>query len=116
MMCGLNCAILMRALLKSNLLIRTLIIDSIRLFLRNLVNLLMIDLLGLSLSWVACILMVLLHILIMNVLNSCYMLETHIVMSNLIFRVAHTLVLHLALLLVLCLISFMDPPYSLEVI
>ncbi len=32
MMCGLNCAILMRARLKSNLLVRTLIIDSIRLF------------------------------------------------------------------------------------
>jgi hypothetical protein len=108
MMCDLNCAILMRALMKSNLLIRTLIINSIRLFLRNLVNLLMIALLGLSLSWVPYVLMVLLHILIMNVLNSCYMLETHIVMSNLIFRVAHTLVLRLALLLVLCLVSFMD--------
>jgi hypothetical protein len=49
-MCGLNCAIPMRALLKLSRLIRSLIIDSIRLFLRNLVNLLMIALLGLSLS------------------------------------------------------------------
>jgi hypothetical protein len=36
------------------------------------------------------------------------MLETHIMMSSLIFRLIHTLVLHLALLLVLCLISLMD--------
>jgi hypothetical protein len=44
------------------------------------------------------------------------MLETHIVMSSLIFRIvlilvfclALTLVLHLALLLVPCLVSFMD--------
>jgi hypothetical protein len=47
---GLNCAIYMRALLKLSHLVRTLIIDNIRLFLRNLVNLLMIALLGLSLS------------------------------------------------------------------
>jgi hypothetical protein len=40
----------MRALLKLSRLVRTLIIDSIKLFLRNLVNHLMIDLLGLSLS------------------------------------------------------------------
>jgi hypothetical protein len=39
MMCGLNYAIPMMALLKLNYLVRTLIIDSIRLFLRNLVNL-----------------------------------------------------------------------------
>jgi putative exporter of polyketide antibiotics len=45
-----NCATLMRALLKLSRLVRTLIIDSIKLFLRNLINLLMIDLLGLSLS------------------------------------------------------------------
>jgi hypothetical protein len=50
MMFGKNCATLMRALLKLSRLVRTLIIDSIKLFLRNLVNLLMIDLLGLSLS------------------------------------------------------------------
>jgi hypothetical protein len=36
------------------------------------------------------------------------MLETHIMMSSLIFRLIHTLVLHLALLLVLCLIFLMD--------
>jgi uncharacterized protein YjeT (DUF2065 family) len=36
------------------------------------------------------------------------MLETHIVMSSLIFRLAFTLMLHLALLLVLCLRSLMD--------
>jgi hypothetical protein len=44
----LNCAILMRTLVKLNLLIRTLTIDSIKHFLRNLESLLMIDLLGLS--------------------------------------------------------------------
>jgi hypothetical protein len=36
------------------------------------------------------------------------MLETHIVMSSLIFRLVLTLVLHLTLLLMLCLISLMD--------
>jgi hypothetical protein len=36
------------------------------------------------------------------------MLETHIVMSSLIFRLALTLMLCLALLLMLCLISLMD--------
>jgi hypothetical protein len=36
------------------------------------------------------------------------MLETHIVMSSVIFRLALTLVLHLTLLLVLCLMSLMD--------
>jgi hypothetical protein len=36
------------------------------------------------------------------------MLETHIVMSSLIFRLVLTLVLRLSLLLVLCLISLMD--------
>jgi hypothetical protein len=35
MMCGLNCAITMRALLKLSHIIRTLIIDSIRLFLKK---------------------------------------------------------------------------------
>jgi hypothetical protein len=50
MMFGLNCAILMRAHLKLNLLVRTPIIGSIRPFLRNLMNLLMIAVHGLSLS------------------------------------------------------------------
>jgi hypothetical protein len=59
--------------LKLNLLIRTPIIDSIRPFLRNLVNLLIIDLLSLSLSSVAYVLLVHLLILIMNVLNNYYM-------------------------------------------
>jgi hypothetical protein len=36
------------------------------------------------------------------------MLETHIVMSSLIFRLAFTLVLHFALLLMLRLVSLMD--------
>jgi hypothetical protein len=36
------------------------------------------------------------------------MLETHIVMSFLTFRLVITLMLHLALLLVLCLISLME--------
>jgi hypothetical protein len=49
MIFDLNCATHMSALLRLSRLVRTLIIDSIRLFLRNLVNLLMIALLGLSL-------------------------------------------------------------------
>jgi hypothetical protein len=36
------------------------------------------------------------------------MLETHIVMSSLIFRIVLTLMLHLTLLIMLCLISLMD--------
>jgi hypothetical protein len=36
------------------------------------------------------------------------MLETHIVMSSLIFRLVRTLMLHLAHLLVFCLVSLMD--------
>jgi hypothetical protein len=36
------------------------------------------------------------------------MLETHIVMSSLTFRLVLTLVLHLALFLVLCLVPLMD--------
>jgi hypothetical protein len=36
------------------------------------------------------------------------MLETHIVMSSLIFRLVFSLVLHLTLLLVLCSVSLMD--------
>jgi hypothetical protein len=47
-MFGLNCATLMRVLVKLSHLIRTFTIDSTKLSLRNLVNLLMIDLLGLS--------------------------------------------------------------------
>jgi hypothetical protein len=35
-------------------------------------------------------------------------LETHIVMSSLIFRLALTLVLHLTLLFMICLVSLMD--------
>jgi hypothetical protein len=49
MMFDLNCAVLMRALLRLSLLIKILTIDSTKLSLRNLVNLLMIALLGLSL-------------------------------------------------------------------
>jgi hypothetical protein len=49
MMFGLNCAILMSALLRLNLLIKVLTIVNIKLFLRNLENLLMIALLDLCL-------------------------------------------------------------------
>jgi hypothetical protein len=73
MMCGLNCAISMRALMKLSHLVRILIIDSIKFFLKNLVNLLMISLLGLSRLLAAFIHVVLLLILIMNVLNNCCM-------------------------------------------
>jgi hypothetical protein len=48
MMCGLNYAILIMALLKLGHLVRTPIIESIKHLLRNLVNHLMIVLLGLS--------------------------------------------------------------------
>jgi hypothetical protein len=48
MMSNLNYAILMRALVKLSHLVRTPTIDSIKLFLRNLVNFLMIALLDLS--------------------------------------------------------------------
>jgi hypothetical protein len=44
------------------------------------------------------------------------MLETHIVMSSLIFCLILTLVLHLAHLLVLCLISLMDLTIALMVL
>jgi hypothetical protein len=47
-MFDLNCATLMRALVKSNLLVRTLTIAIIKPFFSNLENLLMIILLGLS--------------------------------------------------------------------
>jgi hypothetical protein len=70
MMFGLSCATHMRALLRLSLRVEILIIGSIRLFLRNLVNLLMIALLATSRLLAAYVLMVLLHILIMNVLNN----------------------------------------------
>jgi hypothetical protein len=44
------------------------------------------------------------------------MLETHIVMSSLIFCLILTLVLHLAHLLMLCLISLMDLTIALMVL
>jgi hypothetical protein len=50
MMFDLNCAILMRTLLRLSHLVRTLIIDSTKFSLENLVKLLMIALIGLSLS------------------------------------------------------------------
>jgi hypothetical protein len=59
--------------MKLSHLVRILIIDSIRFFLKNLVNLLMIALLGLSRLLAAFIHVVLLLILIMNVLNNCCM-------------------------------------------
>jgi hypothetical protein len=65
----------MRDLLKLSHRTRTLIIDSIRLFHRNLVNLLMIALLVLSPLSVACVLVVLLHILTMNVPTNFFMLQ-----------------------------------------
>jgi hypothetical protein len=73
MIFDLNYAIFTRAQLRLSLYVEMLIIGSIRLFLRNLVNRLMIALLGLSPLSVVYVLMVLLHILIMNVLNSYYM-------------------------------------------
>jgi hypothetical protein len=74
MMCGLNCVILMRTLLRLSLHVEILITDSTRLFLKNLVNRLMTALLDLSLLSVAYVLMVLLFILIMSMLNSYCML------------------------------------------
>jgi hypothetical protein len=74
MMFGLNCAILMRVLLRLSLCIKILIIGSTRLFLRNLVNRLMIALLGSSLLGVVYVLVVRLATLIMNMLNNCFML------------------------------------------
>jgi hypothetical protein len=73
-MSGLNCATLMRARLKLNLLIRIRTIGNIRRFLRNLESSWMIALLDLSLLSVAYVIMVLLLILVMNVLNNCCML------------------------------------------
>jgi hypothetical protein len=73
MMAGLNCATLMRVLLRLSLLTKILTIGSTKLSLRNLVNLWMIALLYLSLYLVAYVLVVHLHILIMNMLSSYYM-------------------------------------------
>jgi hypothetical protein len=64
----------MKALLRLSLHVEILLTGSIRLFLRNLVNLLMIVLLALSRLLAAYVLVVLLHILIMNVLDNCCML------------------------------------------
>jgi hypothetical protein len=72
-MSGLNCAILMRALLRLGLHVEILTIGNIRFFLRNLESPWMTALLGLSPLLVDYVLVVLLHILIMNMLNSCYM-------------------------------------------
>jgi hypothetical protein len=74
MMSGLNCAILIRVLLRLNLLTKIFTIDNTKLSLRNLVNLLMTALLDLSPYCLTYILVVLLHILTMNVSNSCFML------------------------------------------
>jgi hypothetical protein len=63
----------MRALLRLSIHIEIPIIDSTRLFLRNLESPLMIDLLALSRLLAAYVHVVLLLILIMNVLNNCYM-------------------------------------------
>jgi hypothetical protein len=64
----------MRALLRLSLRVEILIIDSTRLFLRNLESPLMIALLILSQLLAAYVHVVLLLILIMNVLNNYYML------------------------------------------
>jgi hypothetical protein len=73
MMCGLNCAILMRALLKSNLLVRTLTIDSIKHSQKPGESL--DDCFARFKSIVSnFVLVVLLLILIMNVLNNSFML------------------------------------------
>jgi hypothetical protein len=73
-MFGLSCATHMRALLRLSLRVEILIIDSTRLFLRNLESPLMIALLILSQLLAAYVHVVLLFILIMNVLNNYYML------------------------------------------
>jgi hypothetical protein len=64
----------MRAPLKLSLRVEIFIIDSIRLFLRNLVNRLMIALLDLSSLSVTYTLVILLLILTMNVLTNCCIL------------------------------------------
>jgi hypothetical protein len=72
-MSSLNCAILMRALLRLSFRVEIFTIGNIRLFLINLEIPYMTVLLGLSPLSVAYVLVVLLHILIMNVINNCYM-------------------------------------------
>jgi hypothetical protein len=72
-MSSLNCAILMRALLRLSFRVEIFTIGNIRLFLINLEIPYMTALLGLSPLSVAYVLVVLLHILIMNVINNCYM-------------------------------------------
>jgi hypothetical protein len=74
MMSSLNYATLMRARLKSNLLISTHTIDSIKLSLRNLVNAWMLVLLGLSPLSLTYVVVVRLLTLTMNVLDNCFML------------------------------------------
>jgi hypothetical protein len=74
MMSDLNCAILIRVLLRLSILTKIFTIDNTKLSLRNLVNLLMTALLDLSPYCLTYILVVLLHILTMNVSNSCFML------------------------------------------
>jgi hypothetical protein len=74
MMFGLSCATHMRALLRLSFHVEISIIDSTRLFLRNLESPLMIVLLALSRLLAAYVHVVLLLILIMNVLNNCCML------------------------------------------
>jgi hypothetical protein len=73
-MFGLSCATHMITLSRLSLHVEILITSSIRLFLRNLVNLLMIALLTLSRLLATYVLVVILHILIMNVLNNYCML------------------------------------------
>jgi hypothetical protein len=74
MMFGLSCATHMGALLRLSLHVEIPIIDSTRLFLRNLESPLMIALLALSQLLVAYVHVILLLILIMNMLNNCCML------------------------------------------
>jgi hypothetical protein len=74
MMCSLNCAILIRALLILSLHIEILITGSTRLFLRNLVNRLMTALLDLTPLSVVYVLLVHLLILTMNVPNNYFIL------------------------------------------
>jgi hypothetical protein len=74
MMFDSSCAIHMRALLRLSLHIEILITDSIRPFLRNMVNRLIIALLDLSRLLAAYVHMAPLLILIMNMLNNYCML------------------------------------------
>jgi hypothetical protein len=75
MMFDLNCAILMRALLRLSLHAKIFTIGNIKPSLRNLVNHLMIILLSLSLLLVICDLVVFLLTLTMIVLNNYFMLS-----------------------------------------